>query len=184
VAHIRPLTSISRPKRLLWGGPDYVGNVVHEMNGRRFKPFVMKVGPLEKVDREAQAINDIVSQTIMGIGPLVHRRGISKALLVQDLASLSEHSALASLRNCVRTSDEGPGLVGRVLRHRLGPWYQPARQRSRDFVLGTLFAPYLDTGPKVGRDFPPQWDDLFDWVEGDTGCRWANVEPAVYMRGP
>jgi hypothetical protein len=146
---------------------------------RRSKPFVVKVGPLAKLDREAEALNEIVAPTILQIGPPVLRRGRTKAALVQSLASLSERSKLESLRNRVRTGDDGPQLVDRVLRDRLGPWYQPPEAASRDFVLGELFEPYLGRGPQFGSAFPPDWDDLFDWVKGHTSCRWECVEPSV-----
>jgi len=146
---------------------------------RRSKPFVVKVGPLGKIDREADALNEIVAPTIMQIGPPVLRRGRTKAALVQSLAALAEGSKLESLRNRVRKGDDGPQLVDRVLRDRLGPWYLPSEVTSHDFVLGDLFEPYLGRGPAFGDSFPPRWDDLFDWVRSDTSCEWDRVEPSV-----
>lgn len=145
----------------------------------RSKAFVMKVGPIAKIEREAEALNEIVAPTILQIGQPIVRRGRTKALLVQSLAALSERSKLESLRNRVRAGDDGPELVERVLRDRLGPWYQPPEPTSRDFVLGNLFEPYLGKGPEFGKTFPPEWDDLFEWVENDTSCRWDCVRPSV-----
>lgn len=148
------------------------------MGARLTKPYVVKVGPLRKIDREARAINEIVAPTIMGIGAPVHRRGRDLGLVVQDLATLSEQSKLHSLRNRVRESDDGPRLVNRLFADRLGPWYMNSTEH-REFSLGGLFQPYLKKAPEFGSKFPPPWDELLAWVEADTGCSWRSVEPAI-----
>jgi hypothetical protein len=151
----------------------------YETDGLLSKPFVMKVGPIEKVTQEAKAIDTIVAPTIMGIGRSIYRRGTKKALVGQDLVSLSTHAALESLRTRVRRSNDGPDLILRILRDRLGSWYLPRGRKSQMFTLGRLFDPYLKKGPPSGGGFPPPWDDLFDWVRCDTNCGWEHVEPAM-----
>lgn len=147
-------------------------------NGRTSKPFVIKLGPLKKIDREARAVNEIVSTTISGIAPAITRRGPTTGLVAQEFASLSETSRLQSLRERVANSEDGPELLTRLLHERLGRWYEEANTHE-DFELGSLFAPYLSKAPGFDEDFPPQWDDLFDWVASLSGCTWARAPMAV-----
>lgn len=150
--------------------------------GRRSKPFVMKVGPIDKIDREAAAIAELASPYLRGIELPVYRRGVHLGLVGQEFRTLAAASELSSLRNEVRVSARGPQLVQRTLSDRLAPWYLPPEGADvTDFVLGALFEPYLRKGPdnSAAGIFPPPWDQLHEWVNDATGCSWDQVSDTV-----
>ncbi len=146
--------------------------------GRVSKPFVVKIGPFSKIEREASALNELVAPTLLGIAPPVFRAWGDLGLVAQELATLSEHSVLESLRTRVRRTDDGPKLVHRILHDRLGAWYR-ASSSTESLPLAQLLAPYLRHSPTFGEAFPPRWDDLLAYVEEETGAPWTYVEPAV-----
>lgn len=148
------------------------------VGGRLTKPFVVKIGPVHKIEREATALRDIVSPTLLGIAPPVFRRWQDVGLVIQDLATLSEDANLESLRARVRRTGDGPRLVHRILYDRLGAWYRGSSANGT-LLLSDLFAPYLRHAPTFGDGFPPPWDDLLTYVEETTGASWTRVEPAI-----
>ena len=146
--------------------------------GRLSKPFVVKIGPLSKIGREATALSELVAPTLLGIAPPVFRPWADVGLVAQDLATLSENSRLESLRTRVRRTDDGPRLIHRILHDRLAPWYR-APSSTESLLLGELLTPYLRKSPTFDEAFPPPWNDLLAYVEEEAGAPWAYVEPAV-----
>lgn len=142
------------------------------------KPYVVKLGPLRKIDREARAVNELVATTILGIGQAVTRRGEKLGLVAQDFASLSEGSKLHSLRERVTDADDGPELLSRLLHERLGPWYE-GRSTVKPFIFRDLFQNYLTKAPDLNDGFPPPWEQLFDFIATSYGCSWDNVAAAI-----
>lgn len=158
------------------------GSKVYQARVRRArrlsKPFVLKIGPLPKIAREASALSELVAPTLLGIAPPVFRAWGDLGLVAQELATLSENSILESLRTRVRRTDDGPRLVHRILNDRLGVWYL-APSSAQSHSLRELLAPYLSRSPSFDDGFPPRWDELLAFVEEEAGAPWANVEPAV-----
>lgn len=151
----------------------------YRLGGRSSKPFVMKVGPRLKIEREAKALAELVAPAILGIVPPVVRVGDGLSLVVQEMAALSESLNLESLRARVRRSDDGPGLVRRVFQQRLWPWYERGDVERQAFTMRQLFEWHLTKAPEFGVNFPPPWPDLFQVVEVVTGHGWGQVEMAV-----
>lgn len=150
-----------------------------DAEGRRVsKMFVYKLGPKDKIKREYDAVEQLVSPHIHGVGQPVYRVGRSKSLLVQELAGLSSNTSLQSLKNFLRSASEPEKTIQRLLNDRLGSWYHPGRevQTSRQ-KLGTLFQWYLQ---KVSdRVYPPRWIELQQWVEAISGCAWKDVDGII-----
>ena len=148
----------------------------YDINGNRAsKAFVVKLGPLQKIKREYEAIENFVNPHLHGILSPIFRRGDRKGLVIQELAGLTANSTLLSLKQYIREKDNPQTIVDRLFRGRLGNWYQPKQLRQRfSFRLDKLFDWHLKKAP---RDFEyPDWGKLKDWTEQETGCSWRNIE--------
>lgn len=155
---------------------------------RLSKPFVIKVGPKDKILREATAMRELVAPFIPGAVAPIIRVGKASALLVQELAGLGASAVLQSLRMYVRASDHADRIILRLFDGRFRNWYQlsrdqePVRQGFSD-----LFEWYLDKA-RVDRApaFPDRWSSLKSWVEDQTGHGWCDPElllPELLSRG-
>jgi hypothetical protein len=147
---------------------------------RRSKPFVMKVGPLKKIERERRATEELAAFLIPGIDNPVYRAGSHQGMIAQEYRGLREDSNLDSLRNVVRSSNRGYEYVTMTLEQRLAPWYSPEQPDYSEFTPEELFSIYRMKGPSGGgSEFPPAWSDLYEWVEDATGCAWGAREDAL-----
>lgn len=150
----------------------------YDIDGARVsKLFVLKIGPVSKLEREADAIESLAAPHIHGVMNPIFRRGPAKALLAQELAGLSARSTLTSLRLHSRNSPACDRTIYRLFEERLGNWYL-TRRPSVEHRLGTLFRWYLEK-TKGETVFPPEWIDLQEWVFEITGKRWRDPTPLM-----
>lgn len=140
--------------------------------GRFSKQFVVKVGDISKIDREADAVERLCAPYLPGIEFPVRRRGIRLGLIAQELRGLSVHAEVESLRFWIRENTGGGEMISRLLRERLWPWYEHAYEVPLAPVQARrLFEPYISKISSA-EIFPENWSDLRRWVEGVSGIRW------------
>jgi hypothetical protein len=141
----------------------------------RSKPFVFKIGPIKKIQREYDAIVKFVEPLIQGIEAPILRRGKDKGLLIQVIAGLSANSELQSLKEYVRTNKNGDDVLTRLLSDRLAGWYNGEHGASPvKHSLKKMFKWYLQKVTKPDP-YPKDWNDLKGWVQGLTHLRWGSV---------
>lgn len=143
--------------------------------GRLSKPFVAKIGRLEKIDLEFDATIRYAVRYLPGIENPVYRRGEKLGLIGQELRGVSAHGRPESLRNCLLRYDFGPDLVARLLEERLDPWYSSSGEHASR-AMKDLLGDYLAKGPaNAVAVLPPGWDQLTEWTREIGGFRWQDV---------
>jgi hypothetical protein len=148
-----------------------------DRQGRLSKPFVLKLGPHEKILREAQAMQELVSPFIPGAVPPVYRLGPHVALLVQELAGLSASSSVVSLRSYARTHADTSMVVTRLFHQRLRHWYAASNGFGTTMTYSQAFEWYLQKASAGGPvRLPPGWDELEQWVANASGHSWVSPE--------
>jgi hypothetical protein len=147
--------------------------------GRLSKPFVAKIGKLEKIDLEAEATSRYAAPYLPGIENPVCRRGEQLGLIGQELRGLSPRGRPESLRNYLLRYDFGPDMVTRLLEERLDPWYSRyADHASRP--VRDLLGDYLAKGPAdMQAVLPGGWEQLSAWAQQIGGFRWQDVGTVV-----
>jgi len=146
----------------------------YETDGTLSKPYVFKIGPLTKIEREYEAMERRVCPHISCVERPIPRRATEKGMIIQPLAGLNPRSQLKSLKDYARTSN--PEIVTRLLAERLAPWYDRVRDESPGTrkPLGILFEWYL-TKVQQPDTFPADWSELKEWVRQLTGHAWCDV---------
>lgn len=158
--------------------------VRYQVAHRQFsKPFVFKIGPLAKIDQEADAVVRLVAPRIMGIETPIVRRSVNLGLIGQELRGLKTADTVPeSLRMHVRHAERAHQVVDRLLRRRLAPWYEPDPPPPvSEHRLGELFQWHLNkmhAAPNAGT-YPEGWDDLQRWVQEATGIPWLNLTGTI-----
>ena len=145
--------------------------------GQLSKTFVFKIGPKNTIKREYEAVSRFVTPYLQNVSPPIYRVWDDDGLIVQDFAGTSTESDLVSLKECVRT-DQGSNVVSRLLRARLGKWYQDGVFDRSSHHLGDLFKPYLS---KAGDTFeyPEGWGELKNWVQNISDLAWSPEGPIL-----
>lgn len=149
------------------------------------KPYVFKIGPLDKIEREYRAIKTFVVPHIQGIDAPIFRRHTDKGLIVQSIAGLSQKSKLESLKESVRRTKTADKIIMRLLNDRLAGFYDGNSDdpTSVQHSLRKIFAWYLKKVTKR-EPFPLDWGELKSWVQDLTGLRWKAVSETIkYLKG-
>jgi hypothetical protein len=167
----------------LSGSRVFAARYIVDATDKKSRPFVLKIGPREKVIREAGIIESIVAPTLHGVSPPVVRSGVDFGLIGQDFAGLSPSTSLPSLRQAVRDGLVQPeDAINRLLRDRLSAWYIVRRKRRR-FSVGQIAEEYLTKSLAPDRVLiPSTWSQLTTYIEatcgypiGDPAAALANV---------
>lgn len=157
-----------------------------EVARRQFsKPFVFKIGEIDKIDQEAAAVERLVAPFLAGIEAPIYRRSVSLGLIGQELRGMVGDSPPESLRFHVRHSSEADQVVDRLLRRRLATWYEHHEAPERRFDISYLFQWHLEkmeSAPNAGR-YPDQWEALQDWVEEASGHPWHDTDAIIEALG-
>lgn len=146
----------------------------YDLAGRRVsKTFVVKVGPAEKLRREADAMQFLAAPHIRGIVSPVFRRGPELAIIAQELAGLGDTTSLTSLRFRVQESRDADKLIWRLLGERLSNWYRnDSGVATETHELRQLFKWYLSKQRNT-EIFPRKWAKLKSWTHEISGIKWA-----------
>ncbi len=146
-----------------------------DTSGGHSKPFVVKIGALDKIDAESAATLRFAAPYLHGVETPVCRRGEQFGLIGQELRNLTGHASPESLRMFLRNSDLGAEVIRRLLEERLDPWYSRSGAAQALPVAG-LMADYLTKGPRdVSSVLPDGWQDLTTWVRQIAGCGWEHT---------
>jgi hypothetical protein len=157
-----------------------------DTSARFSKTFIVKVGPLKKIDHEADVTHRLAAPYLHGVESPVCRRGYELGLIGQELRGLSAHVTPESLRIYLRNTDHGTEVVQRLLEERLDPWYS----RSGETVhipVSQLMQDYLAKGPvDVTSILPDGWQELVEWTQQIAGFSWGGVGDVVtsILSGP
>jgi len=142
------------------------------------KRFVVKVGPVRKIDREASAVQEFAAPLLDGTNNPVWRRGVEKAVIAQELVGLNQGARVTSLRNELRAKPGARDSVSRLLTEGLAPWYdEPIREGCSDASLDSLFNRHVKKGD--GVVFPPDWTLLQEWTEQISGIAWQPANAVI-----
>lgn len=142
----------------------------YRLGTKRSKPFVFKVGPLEKIEREADAIARWATPFLRAIGAPVIRRGGARGLIAQELHGLSATGSTVSLREFVRDDQRGVAVIGDLLHERLFPWYEQSTGRS-EHRIREVCRWWLTKAPRdLSAVVPCSWSQLPAWAEAVSGA--------------
>ena len=155
-----------------------VYRLVYTINNRRSKPFVLKLGAVDKIEAEAKRTETLAAPFIEIEEPVV-RLGAKRGALIQNFAGLGDRTELQSLRLHARMSEDAGDTIHALFTKRLANWYFPKDRKDKPVRLGTLFRRYITKGEKHGPLYPDRWTDLRSWVEETTGAEWRSMPPAV-----
>ena len=144
--------------------------------GHRSRPYVMKIGPCQKIEAEHDAIRTLVQPFIDGVEEPIFRRGTDQAIVVQGFAGMQ--TRIESLRDFARRDAAAHSVVSELLTQRLKPWYQNKGERRRRVPLGKLLEWHL-AKRRRGAILPRHWAELANWVASSSGHSWASVAPAL-----
>ncbi len=143
----------------------------YQASGGLSKRFVVKVGEIRKIEREAIAVQRYAAPMIIGTNNPVWRRGPNKAIIAQEFVGLRKNSQLTSLRNAVRDNTAGREYVANLLRDTLSPWFEEAIENGPSpVVVDTLLSRHIKKGGTP--ELPTDWAILNDWVKRISGMAW------------
>lgn len=146
-------------------------------DSRMSRSFVIKLGRIDKLEREAANIEQLVCPYVPGVDRPVYRRGLRKALIAQGFVGLHTNGTPVSFRLYSRSHADSGKLVLKLFRDRLGNWYNRTHAGEACIQpLKSLFVPYLKKGGQFL--FPRQWNLLKTWVSETTGVPWHNPAAA------
>ncbi|MEU4688779.1 hypothetical protein [Actinoplanes sp. NPDC023714] len=142
------------------------------------KRFVVKVGTLRKIEREASAVLQFAAPLLDGTNSPVWRRGETKAVIAQELVNLNRGAQLSSLRNRLRERPDSAESVSRLLRDGLAPWYEdPIANGPVPMTLDALFSRHVRRGGAVVH--PEDWVLLKEWTENLSGVAWREPSEVI-----
>jgi len=150
---------------------------------RQSKPYIIKIGQKRKLEQEAFAIIEYACPHILGISPPILRKGLRKAMLVQEFAGVSPNSKLVSLRQYIRYSDNPKNLINKIFNGRFSNWYTDSGDTVSQFRLESIFEWYF-AKVTIGNIYPDNWDDLKIWVEKISNIKWTNVQELIHHISP
>lgn len=139
------------------------------------KVFVAKVGPINKIIAEYDALTAYAQPHLKSVSPPIHYRGETLAVITQPMAGLSAPENLKSLRDHISTTGDAASLIRALFKETLAGWYEPPQSRGdggarelHAIGIGEIFTRYL-AKLKDPFTYPDEWDEYPDLIEQLTG---------------